>query len=736
MGDQIVRPKLDDMFDDKIECRLSGTISMVVAREWGKILYVKDNRIYLNDEQAFLSKNDGQVSPSENDEQAFLSEKVIVYISDNQDYLVGNSITVFGEIQKFSKATNPGQFNEYMYYNIENIDYKMKAEHIHINDSNYSKFHKILYTLKQKMMEVYSTILEGKESGSLIAMLLGDKYLLDDELKVLYQENGISHILSISGLHISLIGMCIFKMLRKLKLPLVISTVISILLIYSYGVFTNFGVSTNRAVVMLIVNLMAKIFGRTYDMLSATALSAFLILLNSPMQIFSVGFQLSFAAVIGIAILIPSMKEIFPSDNVVLNNIYVSLSAQLMTMPLILFYFYQLPIYSLFINLLLIPFMSLLIISSLIAGIAGMIYLPLGIFLIGGANYILRLYEVFCRLGSSLPGNLLTIGQPSIFKITVYYIFIFIFVWGVKRYSNNKASLALILGTILLILPGSIAGVQITMLDVGQGEAIFIETETGSTYLIDGGSTDIKKVGEYRIIPFLLSQGVDQIDYSIITHSDSDHISGVLEILQSSKIKIHHMILPNISDRNDNYINLMTMAEDKGVNILFIEEGNWISDGDVHITCLHPASTFRSSSNNSYSTVLRLKYGDFDMLLTGDLEADGERVLLEKLKGVNSMEVQPKAGQPEGKLPVEEVDYDILKVAHHGARSSTSEDLLSIIRPEVAIISCGKNNPYGHPHEELLERLHNNGVEVKVTTKSGAITIRTDGRRMVVEDFR
>jgi competence protein ComEC len=196
------------------------------------------------------------------------------------------------------------------------------------------------------------------------------------------------------------------------------------------------------------------------------------------------------------------------------------------------------------------------------------------------------------------------------------------------------------------------------------------------------------------------------------------------------------MILPNISDRNDNYINLMTMAEDKGVNILFIEEGNWISDGDVHITCLHPASTFRSSSNNSYSTVLRLKYGDFDMLLTGDLEADGERVLLEKLKGVNSMEVQPKAGQPEGKLPVEEVDYDILKVAHHGARSSTSEDLLSIIRPEVAIISCGKNNPYGHPHEELLERLHNNGVEVKVTTKSGAITIRTDGRRMVVEDFR
>ncbi|NLK75484.1 MAG: ComEC family competence protein, partial [Clostridiales bacterium] len=261
MGDQIVRPKLDDMFDDKIECRLSGTISMVVAREWGKILYVRDNRIYLNDEQAFLSKNDGQVSPSENDEQAFLSEKVIVYISDNQDYLVGNSITVFGEIQKFSKATNPGQFNEYMYYNIENIDYKMKAEHIHINDSNYSKFHKILYTLKQKMMEVYSTILEGKESGSLIAMLLGDKYLLDDELKVLYQENGISHILSISGLHISLIGMCIFKMLRELKLPLVISTVISILLIYSYGVFTNFGVSTNRAVVMLIVNLMAKIFG-------------------------------------------------------------------------------------------------------------------------------------------------------------------------------------------------------------------------------------------------------------------------------------------------------------------------------------------------------------------------------------------------------------------------------------------------------------------------------------------
>ncbi|MGB4658000.1 MAG: ComEC/Rec2 family competence protein, partial [Mobilitalea sp.] len=586
MKGQLKEPEIAQSFEEEVFCTLSGRIDMIVEKEWGRALYVADDIVSID------GRNLGR------------SENVIVYCTNSEIYLVGNQITVEGTLEKFSSAQNPGQFNEKLYYQVENIDFKMEAEDIIITDSSYSKYQAFLDNIKNKLIKVYSTILSSKESGTLIAMLLGEKYLLDEEIKDLYQENGISHVLAISGLHVSLIGMMVFQILKRLRVPILMATLFSIVFIYSYGVLTDFSVSTNRAVMMMTVMMLSAIFGKTYDMLSAIALSAFLILLQNPLQICSAGFLLSYAAVLGISVVYTELRRIFPSENPLMKSLMISISAQVTTAPFVLFFFYQFPTYSLFINIAVLPGVTVLMISSLIAGAVGTVCLPLGIFLIGGANYILKLYEWICSMGSQIPGNLITVGKPSFLVLMLYLVLLILFVAVVKKYKSKWSILILLLSLLALFIPKRNVGLEITMLSVGQGESIYMESDHNMTYLIDGGSSDAGKVGTYRIQPFLLSQGTGEIDYVIITHTDTDHISGVLELIEKEKIKINNLILPYLQTKDEEYIALETLAAEKGIQLKYVKEGDVIQDDELQITCLHPAKNYKPSSKNAYSVVL------------------------------------------------------------------------------------------------------------------------------------
>ncbi|NLJ96236.1 MAG: DNA internalization-related competence protein ComEC/Rec2, partial [Clostridiales bacterium] len=720
MGDRMKPPDIDRMFDDKTPCVLTGEITMEVKKSWGKAYYLKDNLVTLPNQTSYLV------------------EEVLLNTEDSKRYLVGNKITASGTIQKFSINTNPGGFNEHLYYKIQNIDYKVNAEIITVINASYSKFHYILNNIKEELIQVYERVFPEKEAGTLMAMVLGEKYLLGDEINRLYQENGISHILAISGLHVSMVGAAIYFILKKLRLGLVTSTILSIAFVYSYGILTNFSVSTNRAVVMYIVMLFANILGKTFDMLSALSLSAFLILIQNPMEIFSVGFILSFGAVLGIALLLPRLNDLLPTKLSSVKSIYVSISAQVFTMPFVLYYFFQFPVYSVIINLLIIPFTSLLLITSLLAGILGAIYIPLGVFMAGSANYILKLYELICELGSALPGNLITIGRPSALQIIIYFILIFAFVYGVKRYGKKRLIGILAIAIVILIIPDTHKGLTVTMLDVGQGEAIFMETEKGSTILLDGGSSNVKQVGKYRIKPYLLCNGIDKLDYAIVTHTDTDHVSGLMEIIEGDEIIIKCLVLPDTRERNEIYLKLEDLVRNKGIDLKYVRSGDEFIEGRLCITVLHPAKDYIPASNNDYSTVLSISYGEFDMLLTGDIEEKGERELIKWLTGqvdvdINRYGILSNVNYADDALPLIKTDYDVLKVAHHGSRNSTGEEILAIIKPELSLISCSKNNRYGHPHTELIERLQQSGSSIMITTEAGAITIKTDGERMVVE---
>ena len=721
MKDRMKPPDIDAVFEEKSECSLTGEIDMIVKKSLGTTYYLKNNRITLPDNHTYLV------------EEVIVNEYTYDYPLSKQ-YRVGNIISVSGTVKKFSVNSNPGTFNEYLYYKSQNISYKVTAENISIINSKYSVFRSILDNIKEELVRVYSKVLPKKEAGILMAMVLGEKYLLEDEIKLLYQENGISHILAISGLHVSMVGAAIYYLLKRLRLGLAVSTLMSLAFVYSYGILTNFSVSTNRAVVMYSIFIIAKLIGRTFDILTAMSLSAFLILLQNPMELFQAGFLLSFGAVLGIAVILPCFSCLHESKNLLVRGICASISAQVLTLPVILYYFFQIPLYSVFINLLVLPLTSMLMLSAIISGIAGIISSSLGVFLAGGANYILKIYEMICRLGSSLPKNLITVGRPDTIRIIIYYAAISVFIISAKRLKKKGTLVFFIAAVVILIAPKLKNSLTVTVLDVGQGEAIFMENDNGTTYLVDGGSSDVSQVGRYRITPYLLSKGVDTLDYVFVTHTDMDHVSGIMEIIAGKHISVRHLILPDISPdislRNETYNKLEELAKDKGIMLMYVAAGDMITDGKLKINVLHPCVGYQSASNNDYSTVLSVSYGEFDMLLTGDIETKGDQKLITffiKQEYINRCN--------NDSTTFIQTDYDVLKVAHHGSKNSTSEEILSIIRPEYALISCSKKNKYGHPHEEVLERLKECKSQIMITPKHGAIMLKTDGNKLWVDYY-
>lgn len=701
-------PELSRTFEQQAACELNGRIRRIATKQKGRALYVENNRISLSEGGTYYSEN------------------IIVYVSDEQNYRVGNGITAQGILKKFSAATNPGQFNEQQYYLIENIDFKLMAEWVRISDPGYSRYHAFLAKIKNSLIDSYRRLLGEREAGTLIAMLLGEKYLLEEEIKQLYQENGISHILAISGLHISLIGMGAFWLLRKCRLPQPVCVFLTLALIYSYGELTNFSVSTGRAVVMTAVGLMALLLGRTYDILSAAAFSAMVILLLNPLQIWSAGFLLSYSAVLGIAVILPGLRLLFPGKSPIAAGFFISLSAMLATAPPLLWFFGQFPVYSILTNLFILPFVTVLTLTSFLAGILGIVSSGLGVFSVGGAYYILKLYELICTGVTLLPGHLLTVGRPKAISVLLSLLFMLLFAWASGKYRKKYTVLLLAASLLPLFLREHPKGLEISLLDVGQGDGIFMESREGTTYLIDGGSSDTEKLGTYRIIPFLTARGIGRLDYVIVTHADWDHISGLSEIIEQELIPVGCLILPLIDKKEEAYLQLEGLAMEKKIPIRYMRAGDLIRDGEMNIDCLHPAPGFAVTSANSYSMVLSITYGEFDMLLTGDLEGAGEEMLIQRLQEENDLKER-------GISPAK--SYEVLKVAHHGSRNSTPEELLQVLTPDYALISCSRNNWYGHPHPELLARLKKAGSRIITTYEKGAISIRTDGAKLVIKSF-
>ena len=669
---------------------------------------------------------------------------------------VGQICRVRGAVRLFSPATNPGEFDAAEYYQILGISFRLTNAVIVARGGEADRLREGLYRLRIRCLKSLDDCLDAEDAGILHAMLLGDKSSLDAEVKALYQRSGIIHILAISGLHISLIGMGLFRLLTRTGLPRYIAAVISVAVMLCYGEMCGQTASAVRAIVMFILHLGAIILGRSYDILTALALAAVLIVIEQPLYLIYSGFQLSFLAVLAIGVLLPAWglqagggRRRRPEDppwkpvlSALTSGVFSSLSVALVTLPVYMVTYHTFPVWSVFLNVLILPVMSVLVGAGLMCMLSGLLLIPAGICFGRICHLLLFLFKQCCLQENALPGATWVTGHAEGWQIIAYYLLLagfLIFRYRIAQEEEKRAPReqrrrgiwlrrgisVLYLGFAIGILSFRLSPpCKITVLDVGQGDGIVL-SGGGYHFLIDGGSSSRSKLGTYVLDPYLAYEGISHLDAAILSHEDEDHMNGLLELLEDDEdaLVIDRLVLPRVAEmsRGENYGKLLTAAGEHGIPVSTIARGEELTKGALSIRCLGPPSGMATTEANEYSTILYLRFGDFTALFTGDVEGMGETALLETLE----------------RDPALARDLTLLKVAHHGSRYTTGDAFLDRVSPEIAVISCGRDNRYGHPHAELMERLRDRGIPSCVTAERGAVTIEVsrDGRNVRVHGF-
>ncbi len=732
--------------------------------------------------------------------------------------LPGYGVIFSGEIQLFEHPDNEGVYDAWLYYHSRGIDARVWADSLTVLSEDTSLLHRGAAALRRRIKDNCGRYLDGTAAGVAAGMVCGDKSMLDSGLKELYQLSGISHILAISGLHISFVGTGIYQLLKKLRLPQRASILTALLLMTGYGWFTGMAPSTVRAVVMSGMSLAGKLAGRTYDRLTALSVAALVILLPSPLLITQPGFFLSFIAA-GSLILCPPGHRL-PGNvygkgkKAMAKRLAVRLYNQLAApvyvtagmLPAVAWCFFEVPVYSIFVNLAVIPLMNLVYPAMLAGALLGPWLGAPGFLLWRMIEGVLAVYEGLCRLSMMLPGAVQITGRPPVWvMVCAYGLLLTAAAWhtcSVRRQRkkrgdgrrhmeekqchngdclshaficaafNGIGSLMALMAIVLVIWPARPEQMTVTMVNVGQGDCFLIQLPDGKNILVDGGSTDEKQVGKYTLIPFLKSRGIRSLDAVFLSHMDTDHISGVKELLeeaagerdnvyaydgsvyagsvyagsvyagsahaeivhagsvygngtakragtmQPGSIAIRQLYMPwNVRELGGGE-DVLALAQTLHIPCFGLKSGDVLTFGRLSLSVLSPqkpeegtdaALEKYSLDRNDESLVFIVSYGAFDMLFTGDAGQSVDEALVAGLKSI-------------GIGPV-----DVLKVAHHGSRESSSAELLEYVRPALALISCGADNSYGHPHKELLERLSKVTGCIYISAKNGEIIVETDG---------
>ena len=526
-----------------------------------------------------------------------LVNNIVLEISDNTSYgwsaRRGDHVEANVELEASQSmlpapaaAANPGQFDLRQYYKSLGYLYYIEDPEVISVAGGKNRIVYRLDSLKTSLKAVYRKCCTATDAGVYAAMVTGDRSDMDSTISELFSAAGIGHILAISGLHISLIGMGLYRLLRRIGFLCPMSAIISGIFVVLFGVMTGNSVSATRAIVMFVCAVNAQVLGRRYDILSAVSLSAIILILKNPYVIANSGFLLSFMAIAGVAVVTDGFSVKW------LKWLTGPVAIQLATLPIILWFYYEVPVYSVFLNLIVVPLMSLIMISALGCGMLGLISIPAGCFFAGAGHYILILFQYGSELMLSLPGSVFVAGRPELWQGMGYYILLFLFsqrkhvvMWIEKRAARKCGEVecevkkhkevgreavkggarkcearkcearkceaekpeagrcvmganiflrSLLVIAIIILLSRARSGLEVTFLDVGQGDAIFISLPNGGNVFIDGGSTSSRNIYEKVIEPFLKYKGVRRLDFLFLTHSDADHENGWAQALSGN----------------------------------------------------------------------------------------------------------------------------------------------------------------------------------------------------------
>lgn len=681
---------------------------------------------------------------------------MIVYLYlDGVKPVVGNTILVSGNTKLFQTARNEGNFDECAYYQNQGYLLKIYADEgsYQVVDTHMDAVKEGMYQARQKISWVFEHTMPQQEAGTLSAMLLGEKSQLSDTTKELYTKSGIAHILAISGLHISILGMAVFRLLRKRGCSYFVSAAGSMILLFLFGIMAGMGISTVRALIMFGIYLGAACVGRAYDSVNGLAAAAGWILWDNPRVLFLAGFQFSFAAVAGVLVGQQICRVCKPRLRVT-ETVLVSLGIQMMTLPLTAWYYFEIPVYSLLLNLFVLPFMELVLVSGLVggsigicaaaletAGISGIRVVLVTVLegistagsktLLGICGFLLGYFSKAGELFLKLPGAVWMVGRPKVWQLGGYYVLLAVCIYLSAKIQqvhthgkeNEKnawlCSTICCLGSLFLLLVRLPKAAEVDFLDVGQGDGIYIRTDDGMDVFIDGGSSDVKQVGTYRILPFLKSKGISQIDYWFVSHLDQDHISGLMEITESG-YPIAQVVLAEGMPRDEAHDRLAALLFAHGISIQYLDSKDVLKGKTSRFHCLAPEAKedgVDEGDRNAKSMVLFYEDSGFSAFFSGDISAKEEQALAARGDLDNMQTV-------------------LYKAAHHGSKYSNSRELLNQLRPQFSVVSCAEENDYGHPGEEAVQNMEAYSDSVYYTMYSGQIQIRWDSDSLRLKEYK
>ncbi len=672
---------------------LSGTVRTSYVTDSGKTAYTVDVDLITDYENRCTDKL-----------------KIIVY-SNSEDISSGDIIRAEGKLFSFDEPTNPYQPNYKIYMLSNGYDYSMWCENVIPTGQKSNGFVYNIEKARNRVNDFFNNSMPEREAGIAKALTTGYKNDITQETRENFKRLGISHVLAVSGLHVSIIAYIILYICTEvLKLQKRKAIPIASAVIVFYLVFTGFSPSAVRAVIMSVVSFTGLLIYRNSDRINTAAFSAFIMLCINPLYLWNVSFQLSY---VGIASVIAAM-EILDDDEKnkgrgKLEKTFIfSTVVWVVISPVVMYYYKGISLVAIASNIVFIPVISIVTCIAMAAGLLSLAGFGLAHILANIVYFILNIYN---NVTEKFSGNVFTymdISRPSLIAIACVYVFIFAMLLLKKKKKTKMFVIAVFAGYIAVAAVSFInSPAEIVFFDAGQGDASAIYIPRRLTAVIDGGPDG---GAENSVIPYLEAKG-EKVDLLFVTHMDSDHVTGAMELIKKDLV-MRAVISDTVHENKDNLKKFLLVAAAYDVPVIYADKGDRFNIGeDCYFECLYPDDRTTGSENDA-SLVLRFIYDDTAFLFTGDIDADAEKSLLD-----------------------DNINCDVIKIAHHGSKTSSSEEFISKTGAKTAVIQTAKDNIYGFPSNQVSDVLKKLDVDTYVTGNDGAVVMYDNGDNIKIKTY-
>jgi competence protein ComEC len=642
-----------------------------------------------------------------------------------------DSFYALGEYRKGRAKRNPGEFdyNKYLHLNgISGVFYVNDYNNFKIISKSDKSIASYFHVVRKSVAEVIELVYSEKSRGLIKGLLLADRREVDEETKEEFINSGVFHILAVSGLHVSSIAFIILLLFGRFNIY--IKNILVILALFFFLLLTGSPPSVSRAVLMALLICLTFLTGRDTSLLNSISVAAIILLVLNPSDLFHPGFQLSFAAVISIALSFPVSQRFINhyklSDKKILKYFvqyfFVSAAIQMGTLPLTVIYFSKISLIALVMNFLIIPFVGIVLSLSIFTIILA--FFSLSAALIWGLvnEYLISTLLNLIHYSSNLKFSHIK-ETFNINNVLLFYFFSLIIYISLIKHSNKRVIVSIfILSIANYFLFSSFTSsnssfyeknsFNICMVDVGQGDAFLLKFPDGTTGLIDAGNCNYYyDAGEKVIAPLLDHLKIDKVDYAFISHLDIDHYGGIVSLIKKNKVKT---IVKPPSDNSEQDLKLENFLRAEKISFSYFRTG--ISEiGGVKLYTLSDSISFNFTQSNDRSSLLKFVYGDISILFTGDIGKNAEKYFIFKYGNF--------------------LKSNILKVAHHGSNTGSSREFLDFVHPDLSLISAGYGNRFNHPAPEVIQRLKDHNIDIYRTDTESFIMLTTYGKNIKISDW-